>query len=210
MYRILLKIEMLKVVLFVILLLGTVGVKSQTIVDSNISLEQALVGTLAPSNVTDCLAIVDVEYYSMDNRLHRGQIVIDSALRDDVIAIFELIKQRQIVIDMVIPIKCDLPNAETTMADLNNTYGFHYRQADGEAIGLSQHSFGRAIDFNPFDNPYVYSNGTVIPKGAFYNTQSPKALTLESAIVRKMVEMGWTWGGSWNNQKDYMHFEKPK
>lgn len=177
------------------------------IIDSNISLEQALEGSSAPREILDQMTIIDVEYYSVDSLLHQGQIVVNRSIEDDVVKIFNFIKSIRYPIVSVIPIKFDLPEGNTSMAHLNNSYSFHYRPKAGGG-SLSLHSFGRAIDFNPFDNPYISKSGSVIPKGAKYNLSKREALTRDSELVKKFLDMGWIWGGSWSSTKDYMHFQK--
>ncbi|MDO5571143.1 MAG: M15 family metallopeptidase [Bacteroidales bacterium] len=178
------------------------------IIDSNITLEKALIGTCADSTIISNLEIIDVEYYSIDDSLHRGQIIVDKRLTQDIKTIFNFIKENKIIIDMVIPIKFDLPNYNTTMADLNNCYSFHYRPKTNISGSLSLHSLGQAIDINPFDNPYISQKGDTIPKGAIYDIKSIKTLTKDSKLVKKFIELGWVWGGNWNDIKDYMHFQK--
>ncbi len=194
--------------LALLFLILTISAKAQ-IVDSDITLCEALKGTTAPKSITSRLAIVDVEYYSIDNMLHRGQIVIDSTLCGDIIELFKVIKSQKIIIEMVVPIKFDLPDNGTTMAHLNNTYGFHYRVKAGGKKSLSKHSFGTAIDINPFDNPYISRSGRVIPQGAKYDiVNNSRSLTSNSEIVILLKSMDWIWGGDWRDPKDYMHFEK--
>ncbi len=33
-------------------------------------------------------------------------------------------------------------------------------------------------------------------------------LTLKQVVVDQLVAAGFTWGGTWDDAKDYMHFEK--
>ncbi len=182
---------------------------AQVIVDSNITLQKALEGSLAPEELLEQMVIIDVEYYSDDAELHRGQIVVDKSLERDVVEIFQFIKDQRIEVKMVVPIKFDLPDGNTTMAHLNNTYGFHYRYVVGGSTRLSNHSYGRAIDFNPFDNPYISKSGTVLPKGGEYDpADNPRSFSGDSPLVKKFIELGWIWGGNWGDPKDYMHFEK--
>ena len=67
-------------------------------------LEEALKGKEIPDSNTKNLRIMDVEYYSFDNRLHRGQVVIHKDLAEDIKEIFALIKERKFPIKKVIPI----------------------------------------------------------------------------------------------------------
>jgi hypothetical protein len=91
--------------------------------------------------------------------------------------------------------------------DDNNTSAFNYRNV-ANTNRLSNHSYGRAIDFNPFTNPAVYSDGKISPQGAKYNKNKPGTLTQESELVKFFKSKGWQWGGDWNSLKDYQHFDK--
>lgn len=181
---------------------------SAQVIDSNITFKQAVKNSDAPNEIISQLTLVDVQYYSLDSLLHTGQILIDQALSDEVKLIFELIKEIRYPVEMVIPVKFDMPNGLTSMANLNNTYCFHYRKTVLLATKLSSHAIGRAIDFNPFKNPFIYSNGDVKPNGAIYDTSHKMSLTNKHPLVIKLKQMGWQWGGDWTTHKDYMHFEK--
>lgn len=179
------------------------------VVDSRQTLEQALAGTTAPDSIVRRLALVDVEYYGFDGRLHRGQVVVHRDLADDVRAVFREVKARRFPVQSVIPIRFDRPNNGTSMDTLNNTYGFHYRpKATFKTNQLSAHSYGRAIDINPFQNPALLRSGRVIPAGGRYDLQTPGTLSDTSALVRLFRRLGWQWGGRWASVKDRMHFEK--
>lgn len=179
-------------------------------VDSRQTLEQALEGTTAPDSITRQLTLVEVEYYSFDGQLHQGQLLIHRDLADDIRQVFREIKARRFPIESVIPIRFDRPNNGTSMDTLNNTYGFHYRTVNtSKSARLSAHARGRAIDINPFQNPAILRNGTVIPREGVYDPHSPGTLTRETWLTRLFRQLGWQWGGNWNSLKDYMHFEKP-
>jgi peptidoglycan LD-endopeptidase CwlK len=188
------------------------ALENRIIIDSNLTLEQALSLRQAiepPKEVLDRLGIVDVTYYSFDGKLHKGQVVIDKELINDVRGVFDLITELRFPVSSVIP-KMDrvfMDNAEKATT-VNNSVGFSYRYVAGTER-LSNHSFGRAFDINPQNNPFTksgYEYGTV------YDPISPGTLTEDSEIVRFMKEKGWEWGGEWMGKKgyiDYMHFEKP-
>ena len=78
--------------------------KERIIIDSHIKLEEALMGKEIPNPNTKNLRIIDVEYYSFDNRLHRGQVVIHKDLAEDIKEIFTLIKEKKFPIKKVVPI----------------------------------------------------------------------------------------------------------
>ncbi len=193
--------------LLTLILISTSSLWGQ-IIDSDISLLEAIEGTTAPDSVIKELIIIDVEYFSTDSLLHRGQIVVNRRVEQEVRQIFEYIKSIKYPVESVIPIKFDLPNGNTSMADLNNTYSFHYRTVAGGSNNLSRHSQGLAIDVNPFDNPYISKNGKVIPAGGHYDPSKRETLTKDSDLVNKFISLGWIWGGNWSSPKDYMHFER--
>ena len=99
------------------------------------------------------------------------------------------------------------------MAD-NNTSCFNYRVIAGTSK-LSNHSYGMAIDINPFFNPYVtFPNGEphASPTGSEYYIDRDKdfayKITTDDLAYKLFTEHGFTWGGNWKSSKDYQHFEK--
>lgn len=179
----------------------------QIIIDSKLSFSEAIGGTKAPKNIIDELVILDVEYYSFDKKLHRGQLIIHKALKTDILEIFDFIKSSKFPIDKVIPIVKYNWSDDASMLD-NNTSSFNYRKVAGKSK-LSNHSFGTAIDINPFINPAVYSDGKISPKGSKYVPSADGAINNNSPLTQEFKKRGWTWGGDWNSLKDYQHFEKP-
>src|SRR4030065_1425014 len=177
------------------------------IMDSDYNFSDAIVGTNAPLEIVDRLSMVDVCYFSFDGLRHQGQIIINSELEDDVGEIFALIEKLKFPIGSVIPIVTYGWQDGESMA-ANNTSGFNYRIIEG-TTKLSLHSFGRAVDINPVQNPVTYPNGLIAPQGAVYNRQKKGAFTLANPIVQEFLKRGWHWGGNFEQPKDYHHFEKP-
>lgn len=178
-------------------------------VDSEITLQKALEGCSAPDSVLGSLCLVGVEYYGFDGALHRGQIVVRKDLAQEISEIFGEILALKFPVESVIPIKFDKPDNRTSMDTLNNTYGFHYRAVKTtQTTKLSNHSFGTAIDINPFQNPAILRDGRVLPAGGKYDPAADGTLTAESPVVKIFLRRGWEWGGGWVSLKDYMHFEK--
>jgi hypothetical protein len=75
--------------------------------------------------------------------------------------------------------------------------------------GWSEHAYGRAIDINPIENPYV-SGGTTSHRASIpYLDRSrvrPGMAVEGGALVRAFDAVGWGWGGRWSGTKDYQHF----
>ncbi len=184
----------------------TEAIKTEVIIDSDITFAQAMAGTKAPQIVIDSMAILGVRYYSTDGKLHAGQLVVNKAVAEDVKAIFNLIKELKFPINHVIPIvKYDWSD-DASMAD-NNTSAFNYRFIAGTER-LSNHSFGRALDINPFFNPVIYSDGRISPHGAKYNKNGKGVFTKNNPIVKEFIKRGWRWGGDFKSFKDNHHFDK--
>lgn len=168
--------------------------------------EQAVAGTKAPDSIIQQLKLIDVDYYSFDGKLHRGQLVIHKKLEKDIIEIFEQLKIHKFPISKVIPIVKYNWSDNASMED-NNTSAFNYRNVAGKNK-LSKHSFGIAIDINPYQNPVIYEDGRISPKGATYNPNAPGTITKNSIIYKEFASRGWIWGGDWKTLKDNHHFEK--
>lgn len=180
--------------------------KDQIIIDSNMTFEQALEGTKAPEEVTGKLELINVEYWGFDGKLHLGQLVSHKDLSGDIKEAFELMKKEKFPVAKCIPIVKYGWDDNKSMAD-NNTSMFNYRFIAGTKR-LSNHSWGRAIDINPFQNPAVYNNGKISPKGAKYTPGAKGTIDGGSKITKFFKSRGWDWGGDWNSLKDYQHFDK--
>jgi peptidoglycan LD-endopeptidase CwlK len=183
------------------------GKKNHIAIDSHITLQQSFAGKEIPNTNTKNLQMIDVEYYSFDKRLHRGQIVIHKELAGDIKEIFAMIKEKQFPIKKVIPMNNYNWSDEASMKD-NNTSGFNYRVISGTRT-FSAHALGRAIDINPFLNPMI-KNGKVSPEGAVYNKYARGTITSRSWLTHEFYKRGWRWGGNWKFTQDYQHFEKTK
>ena len=180
--------------------------KETAIKDCNYTFATAMRATNAPKEIKKKLTLVTVEYYSFDGKLHSGQLIIDKALKKDIIDIFKLIKKNKFPIDKVIPIVQYDWSDSLSMAD-NNTSAFNFRYIK-DTKRYSNHAKGRAIDINPFQNPAVYASGDVAPAGAKYDTNAAGTLAATDFIVKEFKKRGWRWGGEFTSFKDWQHFDK--
>jgi peptidoglycan LD-endopeptidase CwlK len=200
-------------------LVGLVGLGAadgqEAIVDSAMTWEEAVrnVNPKCPPAVLANQRLISVRYYSMDGRLHEGQLVVDRRVVKDVQEVFALALAERFPVEKVIPIshpdflKNGLWDDDLSML-ANNTSGFNYRRpTGGGAISNRGHAAGLAFDLNPRLNPYLKGK-LVLPPGATYDPQVPGTLTARSPIVLKLKALGWIWGGDWRTLKDYQHFQK--
>lgn len=178
---------------------------NEFVVDSELSLEEALSGVTIPETIKHELTIITVYHYSFDNLLHQGQLVVNKKVADDVIKIFNYIRESKFPVEKVIPLNEYKWSDYKSMED-NNTSCFNYRFVSGSRV-LSLHAYGSAIDINPRLNPYI-KNKTKIPANAAYDPEAPGTLTSDSELVKEFKKLGWSWGGDWKSIKDYQHFQK--
>jgi hypothetical protein len=92
--------------------------------------------------------------------------------------------------------------------EADNTSAFNCRYVDGSSR-WSEHAYGRAIDVNPIENPYVSGGRTSHPASEPYLDRTPcrKGMACPgTALVRAFEAIGWGWGGNWTSVQDYQHF----
>ena len=175
------------------------------ITDCNYTFEEAVKGIDIPNSILKQLTLIDVEYYSFDDRLHKGQLIVNKKVEKDIEEIFYFIKESKFPIAKVIPAKKYNWNDESSMND-NNTVAFNYRIVKGSKV-LSAHSNGMAIDINPLQNPHI--KGKVIhPSSGKYDVNVRGTIIRDSELVKEFVKRNWQWGGRWKSSRDYQHFEK--
>lgn len=179
---------------------------TEVVVDSKMSCEQALCGVNSdcPNWILKNQAVIEICYFGFDHKLHKGQLVADFRLADELQHIFT------IAYDMQFPIRQITPISKYRWDDLvsmkaDNSSAFNYR-AILFSKKLSKHAYGWAIDINPVENPY-FTKGKLLPKGAQYQADQPGTLSAEHKLVTVFKDFGWCWGGDWTN-KDYQHFDK--
>ena len=190
------------------------GSLKHPIIDSAMTEKEAFDGLdpKCPEEIRTRQRLINVKYFSTDGRVHQGQLVLDTELVDDIERVFALALKERFPIRSVIPIadrrfrKDGRWDDELSM-EADNTSAFNYREITGGGR-LSNHAYGRAVDINTFENPYIKGN-TVLPHGATYDPKVAGTFNAGSPIVREFLRLGWAWGGNWSDRKDYQHFEKP-
>lgn len=177
---------------------------NDTIIDANYTFEEALEGTLAPIEVINMLELVEVVYLSTDGKIHKGQIVTNKSIADDIRELFEFMLDNDFVIEKAIPIVRYGWNDSISM-DNNNSYSFCYRD-----ISYSKHATGMAIDINPRFNPLRYKreDRPNEPKGAEPDTTINGTLYPGHPVVDEFRRKGFRWGHTFTRYYDDHHFEK--
>ncbi len=155
------------------------------------------------------LIVVDVAFWTFDGETATGELVVNADIEDETRVAFERL------FDLGFPIRSIRNIDEFTGSDdasmaADNTSGFNcrYAVADGDPQ-WSNHAYGRAIDVNPVENPYVFHGEALPPEGAEFvdRTERPGMLAEGGAALQAFLDAGFFWGGFWKNTPDYQHLE---
>ena len=154
------------------------------------------------------LRLLSVNHWGFDGRPRRGRLVVH---RDAAAAMLRtmraLYRLRFPIRRMRLVDAYDADDRRSMAAD--NTSAFNCRFVAGTGV-WSEHAYGRALDLNPLENPYVTSSGYVSPPGgAPYADRSDHAKGMvhrNGPVVAAFAAAGWEWGGNWPWPKDYQHF----
>ncbi len=155
----------------------------------------------------DRLRLVRLSYWGFDGRVHQGRLVVASASVRAILGAMEAVFDARFPIRRMVPVEAYGANDDRSMA-ADNTSAFNCRRVDGSR-SWSEHAYGRAIDIDPLENPYVHNGRVSPPAGRAYLNRSRRArgmIHAGDAVVRAFAAVGWGWGGSWASPKDYQHF----
>ncbi len=155
------------------------------------------------------LSYLTMTHYGFDGEFHTGEMIVNAAVDDDVVAVFRRLHEARFPIEQMRVIdefELDLPPT----GDWNDTTSFVCRPTVNSER-WSQHAYGLAIDVNPFHNPYL-KDGLVIPElaSAYLDRDDtrPGMVFRDDLVVEAFSDIGWTWGGDWSTLKDWMHFSQ--
>lgn len=156
------------------------------------------------------LRLVRVSHWDFEGQVREGELVVAASVAEDVIAAFRAIFEARFPIERMTRVDAYGADDDASMA-ANNTSAFNCRLTTGGSR-LSDHSYGKAIDINPVQNPYVTSGGTVYPPaGAPFVDRSnvrQGMIVRPSPVIDAFAAIGWSWGGDWRGTKDYQHFSE--
>lgn len=159
------------------------------------------------------LRYVHVRHMGFDGEAKDGELVVNKAIADDVLAIFEELYKADYPIEKVRLVDEYDADDEASMSD-NNSSAFNFRFISHTTC-ISRHGLGMAVDINTRYNPYVKTvDGklSIEPaNGADYVDRSkdfPHKIDHEDLCYKLFKEHGFTWGGDWTHSKDYQHFER--
>jgi len=158
----------------------------------------------------DQLRRVTVTYVDFEGRPQTGALVVHADTVDAVQSVFRRLFDARFPIRRIEPVDRYGGSDDASMA-ADNTSGFNCRNAvrsDG-VEEWSSHAYGRAIDVNPVENPYVLGATVLPPEGAPFTDRAnlrPGMAVAGGPLVEAFAAAGWQWGGRWTGAPDYQHF----
>ncbi len=156
------------------------------------------------------LRYIQVKYHDFNGYDRVGELIVHQNIANDIVWVMEElynigypIKQMRLV--------SDFNGNDWQSIEADNTSAFNCRKATGSKK-WSKHAYGRAIDINPIENPYISKKGHISHKNSLKyrkRVASHRAVLLNrSQATMIFKKYGFRWGGDWRYTKDYQHFSK--
>ncbi|MFP5255793.1 MAG: M15 family metallopeptidase [Acidimicrobiia bacterium] len=176
------------------------------------SIDSALAQRMAASWRPGCpvplgdLRYLTIRHWGFHGRPVDGEMVVHAQAVPAVRTIFERLYRDRFPVERMRLVDDYGADDDRSMA-ANNTSAFNCRRVSG-GTAWSEHAYGRAIDVNPVQNPYV-AGSLVLPSAgaAHLDRTHPELGKIREgdAFVRAVDAVGWGWGGRWRTVKDYQH-----
>jgi len=155
------------------------------------------------------LRLLELDHWGFDGDVHSGRLIVHRSQAGPVLAAMRRLFaigypiRRMDLID-----RYGADDHRSMAAD--NTSAFNCRYVAGTRR-WSMHAYGRAIDLNPVENPYVSGSHVSPPAGRPFADRSRRAPGMVHAgdrVVRAFRKRaGWEWAGAWPGAtRDYQHF----
>jgi hypothetical protein len=153
------------------------------------------------------LRLVTARHWGLDGRPRTGRLVVHRDVAAGVVGVLRRLYDARFPIRRMVLVD-RYGGSDFRSIEADNTSAFNCRYVDG-TTRWSEHAYGRAIDVNPIENPYVSGGRTSHPASVPYLDRSPcrKGMACPgNVLVRAFEAIGWGWGGNWTSAKDYQHF----
>ena len=152
------------------------------------------------------LRYVTVSHRTFDGTTAAGELVVHADVADALVGVFAELDRNGFPIRLMRLVDDFGADDDASMA-ADNTSAFNCRAVTG-GTGWSEHAYGRALDLNPVENPYVVGSFVAPPEGRAFldRPDQPGVLHRGDAVVTAFARAGWLWGGDWTRPVDYQHF----
>lgn len=151
---------------------------------------------------------VEVDFHGFDGRVHRGALVVNADVATSVARIFTELFDHGFPIHRMRPIEDYAGDDAASMAD-DNTSAYNCRrstQANAPAAA-SPHANGRAVDLNPYENPWIDPRcGCWQPDRRYgAHRQGIGVIVKGGTAWTVFTRAGWVWQD--NATTDLQHFD---
>ncbi|MGH2986760.1 MAG: M15 family metallopeptidase [Solirubrobacterales bacterium] len=155
------------------------------------------------------LRLLELTHRGFDGEVHRGRLIVHRGHDREILRVMRRLFEREYEIRrMELIDRYGADDRRSMNAD--NTSAFNCRFVAG-TNRWSMHAYGKAIDVNPVENPYVSGSHVSPPAGEPFADRARDAegmIHSGDEVVRAFArKAGWRWGGAWpGSTKDYQHF----
>lgn len=154
------------------------------------------------------LRLLKLRYRSFPGDVRRGFLVVHETAAPRLLKVFRRLFNRGFRIRRMRLVDAYGADDRRSMS-ADNTSAFNCREVSGRPGVWSRHAYGRAIDLNPVENPYVSGSYVSPPRGRPFAARRPLRKGMippRGHVVRAFAAVGWEWGGNWVGTMDYQHF----
>jgi len=157
------------------------------------------------------LRYIELIHKDFNDRDKKGVLIVHHSVTKDIVNIFRELYAIKYPIKKM-RLVSNYKAKDWVSIEADNTSAFNCRSVGG-THRWSRHSFGKAIDINPIENPYISRSGYISHKASLkYKKRAKKkhkAMILQNDKITKIFKKyGWQWGGNFKGEKDYQHFFK--
>jgi hypothetical protein len=153
------------------------------------------------------LRLLTLSHRRFDGKTRLGRLVVHADVASELMVVFRTLYRAGFPIRRMVPVDA-YGASDFRSIEADNTSAFNCRYVEG-TTRWSEHAYGRAIDVNPIENPYVSGGRTSHRASVTYvdRTRRRPGMAAEGGVlVRAFDRIGWGWGGRWTSVKDYQHF----
>jgi poly-gamma-glutamate synthesis protein (capsule biosynthesis protein) len=168
-----------------------------------------------PVNISD-LRYIRLKHKNFYRSERIGEIIVHKDVAAEVVEIFKELYEIGYPIRQM-RLVSDFRGSDYRSIEADNTSAFNCRNISTGKKKWSKHAYGKAIDINPIENPFVNRKGRVLHTESYKykkrlhknSSFADKAMLLKKDKAVKIFEKyGWKWGGDFSPYKDYQHFAK--
>jgi hypothetical protein len=160
-----------------------------------------------PVKIQD-LRLVRLTHWNFEGNRRWGKVVVHRWFADEMVRVFRRLYEARFKIrKMHLVDRYGADDMRSMKADNTSAFNCRYAVASGPRR-WSVHAYGKAIDVNPVENPYILEGRVLPPAGLAFvdRTRIHRGMAIPGGVlVRAFTAAGWGWGGAWS-APDYQHF----